>query len=65
MDLGAGKGHVYKHVNTYTTSHVTECDTAKECLDLPRQDIQVVSSVRVSLSPYRYLQIMIDFICLL
>ena len=45
MDLGAGKGHVYKHVNTYTTSHVIECDTAKDCLDLPRQDIEVVLSI--------------------
>ena len=41
VDLGAGKGHIYKHVNTYTTKHVIECDTAAGCLAYPRQDIQV------------------------
>lgn len=42
VDLGAGKGHVYKHVNTYTTSHLVECDTAADCLALTRENIEVI-----------------------
>ncbi|XP_063685538.1 arginine-hydroxylase NDUFAF5, mitochondrial-like [Bolinopsis microptera] len=49
VDLGAGKGHVYKHVNTYTTNTVVECDTAQECLNLPRQNIEGLKTEQILL----------------
>jgi len=49
VDLGAGKGHVYRHVNTYTTGHVLECDTAVDCLSLPREDIEGLKTEQIFL----------------
>lgn len=49
VDLGAGKGHVASHVNTYITQHVTECDTAEACLNLPRLEIQELKTDQILL----------------